>query len=189
MGEGRALPRRAGEGAVERRRGTSLGVSGMDLCEGHPKQCVLGSGGFRDCHLTAMTLGFIFFLLSVFLCEMETWMLISQGWWENQVRDGCPGPAGWQRTAADPRVLKPPGRTFSEGLLGRVGGLARKDHGKASPVEKTDTEGSVNVTRDGNVCRNPQILEKIKMEWGEIYTRPSGPSEEGAMCPWCRGAG
>lgn len=36
----------------------------------------------------------------------------------------------------------------------------------------------MNVTRDGNVHRNPQILEKIKMKWGEVYTRPSGPLEE-----------
>lgn len=80
--------------------------------------------------------------------------------------------------AADPLVRKPPGRTFSEGLLGQVGGLARKDHGKAFPVEKTDAEGSVNVARDGSVRRNPQISEKTQTERGAVHTRPSGPLEE-----------
>lgn len=45
-------------------------------------------------------------------------------------------------------------------------------------VRKQIQEGSVNVTRNGNVCRNPQILEMIKTKWGEVYTRPSGPLEE-----------
>lgn len=106
-------------------------------------------------------------------------MLISQGWWGNQVRDGCQCPAGWQHTAAGPHMPKPPGRTFTEGLLRRgVGGWKRRTTERHFLVRKQIQEGSVNVTRDGNVCRNPQILEMIKTKWGEVYTRPSGPLEE-----------
>ena len=67
--------------------GTSLGTRRIDWHEGCLKPCVLGSGSLGDCHLMTMALGRLLYRapLSVFLCKMSSQMLISQGWWENQV--------------------------------------------------------------------------------------------------------